>query len=81
MRSSASKSPKLPIREALAILRACARGTCDAEELADIAGSRSTFFRILRSLRKELGVSIDWDASLGGYRVTDWGLINRRRLI
>jgi len=41
---------------------------------------RSTVFRILGDLRQQLGVCIDHDATADGYRITDWGAINSRRI-
>lgn len=70
-----------PFASAIAIARRLAAGTADRYELMESAGcSRATLMRYLADLQRELGVITEWDPSLGGYRVTDWGGLNRRWL-
>jgi biotin operon repressor len=74
-------SPKIAVREALSLLRALAADALSLEDLIAVVGrSRATVFRLLNDLRLELGVDIIFDESVGGYRVVDWGVLNRRRV-
>lgn len=74
-------TPKLPIREALAIVRALKKAPLSSEQLKKVAGvSQATFFRLLLGLRDELGVDIAFDEKAGGYVINDYGLLNRRAL-
>lgn len=73
-RARRTRSPKLSIREALAIVRALAREPMTAEDLVRAARtSRATLFRVLSDLQHELRVSIEWDESTSAYHLTDWG--------
>jgi DNA-binding IclR family transcriptional regulator len=78
---SRTARPKLSVRDALQLLRVLREETLDAPELMDALDvSRATLFRLLRDMRDDLGVAIDHDESLGGYRIADWGVINPKRL-
>jgi predicted DNA-binding transcriptional regulator YafY len=41
--------------------------------------SRSTVYRLIADCRRELGMDIECKAGL--YRVRDWGLFNRNRVV
>lgn len=74
-------SPLMCVADALTLLRALSQSTMALDEIMEELGcSRATAFRLLGELRIQLGVCVDHDASLGGYRVTDWGVIDRRRI-
>lgn len=71
--------PLMCVTDALSLLRALTEGTMAMDEIMEhLDCSRAKVFRLLGELRIQLGVCVDHDASLGGYRVTEWGAINRR---
>jgi hypothetical protein len=73
-------SPKLPIREALVILREIAKRPISIESLIQKAAvSRATVYRVLADCERELGMQIACDDGI--YSVRDWGLFNRRRFL
>lgn len=72
------RKSRLDIHTLLTILRALRDQPLSQADIRRVARiSPATFFRLLLSAR-ELGIAIECDD--GRYSVTDWGIINRRRL-
>lgn len=67
--------------DALGLLSVLRGQPMSAEQITDAIGvSRAKFFRLMRSMHEQLGVVIEHDPTVGGYRIRDWGVINQRRL-
>lgn len=43
--------------------------------------SRPTVSRIMQDIRKQYGVAIAWDPTLREYRIDDWGVFDREKVL
>ena len=73
-------SPSIPAARAIALLRLLARGE-KGEALYSLCGSPDTLTRDLVSLRRDLGVDVQWIPTERRYVIEDWGVLNRRKLL
>lgn len=75
-----ARRPKLPIRQALTILRVIATRDATIQELTSVVRmSRATVYRLLSGCRRDLGVRIDRESRV--LKLRDWGLLNRRKVL
>lgn len=75
-----TERPRIAVREILTVLRAIATGQHTYERLCAKAKiSRATLYRLLADCERELSMRIDCDERI--YSVTDWGILDRRKVL
>lgn len=87
-RQYARAGNRLDLRDALALLRRCAAGGATFADLMTATGrSRASTLRMLAALEEHLDVRIayvpgdDHPQQGGHYRVEDWGMLRRQRVL
>ena len=75
-----ARRPKLPLRETIAILRVIATRRATITDLTRaVRMSRATVYRLLTGCKRDLGMRIDCESRV--FKLRDWGLLNRRRVL
>lgn len=74
------RSPKLPIREALVLIRLIATRRVNVANLTRAARiSRATVYRLLAACERDLKVRIECENGI--FTLTDWGLLSPRKVL